>query len=177
MVRSVRVAWDDSQYIGRPKCVEWPREEPVHQSVVKAGEIVAWRCWSAHDVEHEGNYALYSTYVSYMWKPGVNCTYNVEEVNSGFDPKPGPGFYALIERKDALYIAECHFEGQLGIWYPMVLGRVQLWGDVIEHEIGFRASHARIIDIDKVLVRPLSSGVRSVESLELKRQLRRAYGI
>ncbi len=28
-----------------------------------------------------------------------------------------------------------------------VEGRVEMWGDVIEHELGYRASHARIIDL------------------------------
>lgn len=28
-----------------------------------------------------------------------------------------------------------------------IVGRVEMWGDVIEHEAGFRASHARIVDL------------------------------
>lgn len=34
-----------------------------------------------------------------------------------------------------------------------VYGRVALWGDIIEHELGYRAQFAKIISLDRYLTR------------------------
>jgi hypothetical protein len=52
----------------------------------------------------------------------------------------------------------------------LVYGEVALWGDVIEHEEGYRASHAKIRSLGLVIIRNTYWG-------EAERSLREIYGV
>ena len=124
-------------------------------SGIRAGEIIAYRAWG---IIQEGEYKGYlgSMVVPYLWLPNA--------INkSGGRPNPAlantkdyttmwcsetlesDGFYAFktIEKAGKEYS-----EGD-----AVVLGKVALWGNVIEFTEGYRAEYAKIISIDKVKAR------------------------
>jgi hypothetical protein len=78
-------------------------------------------------------------------------------------PEPGCecGIYAFKERKDAELLAREKVAGDV-----IALGRVSLWGRVIETELGYRAEYAHPYDLI------LLGG-----SDELARRIRREYAI
>lgn len=89
---------------------------------VMAGEIIAWRAWRPCGP------TLRSTY--------IDCTWDYEEPMHGI---PGNGF-GVFAMKDVERIKK---------FYPeLIFGRVALWGDVIEHQYGYRAEYAKIISLD-----------------------------
>jgi hypothetical protein len=76
-------------------------------------------------------------------------------------PRPelecGCGVYAVATREQAVEWAEW---ARSALPYPIVLGRVQLWGRVFPHLIGYRAEHAypyelELLEPDEVLARRL----------------------
>lgn len=97
---------------------------------IKAGEVIAYRAWRLK------NGKLYSMYMTEVcWEPG--------EILEG-DAERGDGIYGF---KSVLLLA------QYGKWYsdaqtPVVTGTVDLWGEVYEHERGYRASKAAVRSID-----------------------------
>lgn len=94
---------------------------------VKVGEIIAYRGWSVEDDR------LLSVGVQAEWLPN--------EPMKG-DPHGyvvGPGVYAFKERKTAI--------SQLGQNF-YAIGTVKLWGQIVEHETGYRAEYGKIVSID-----------------------------
>jgi hypothetical protein len=101
-------------------------ESPIQDAGIRAGEIVGYRCWILKD----------------GWLHSVNSTLWYPGVPMGGDPsKPCEGVHAFKDRLDV---------GAYSVGYSgsTVSGTVYLWGDVIEHERGWRASKAAIASID-----------------------------
>jgi hypothetical protein len=95
---------------------------------IVAGEVVAYRCWR---LGSDG--LLYSVFKKdFCWKPG--------EIAEG-DAARGTGIHAFKSLILMCQFASGHSEGY-------VTGTVYLWGDVYEHERGYRASKAAIRSID-----------------------------
>ena len=96
---------------------------------IRAGEVVAYRCWQLRD-----GY-LWSVFVDdFKWEPDVT--------QEGDPTEPMQGIHAFKNRLDACQYINWR-DGS-----DMVSGTVYLWGDVYEHERGYRASKARIASID-----------------------------
>ncbi len=105
---------------------------PFADAGVKAGEVTAYRNWR---LAEDG--FLHSVYQeNFVWKPG-----DVVEGN------PADGFAGIYAFKSVLlmatYGANLSFSTSI-----IVTGTVDLWGEVYEHERGYRASHAAIASID-----------------------------
>ncbi len=95
---------------------------------VIAGEVTAYRCWRLNE---DGK--LYSIYRSdFCWEPGT--------IAAG-DAEAGNGIHAF---KNVLLVAEY---GGYSAGYTIVCGTVDLWGEVYEHERGYRAQYAAIREI------------------------------
>lgn len=107
------------------------RKEATTTSGVRAGEIVAWRAWWWCVGQK-----LYSVSAEVEWvpdgimegDPGLNCF----------------GVHAFKTR--ARLERECFPAHRLV--YKLVTGTVYLWGDIQEHEFGYRAQFAKIRSID-----------------------------
>lgn len=102
---------------------EPPKPLPVE---VKAGEITAWRAWAVNP-----NGALISTALGTEWTPGKPMEGVVKSHGS-------EGVHAWKSRYDAERYIQDHSSTEL------VLGEVELWGKVIEHDTGYRAEFAAI---------------------------------
>jgi hypothetical protein len=100
---------------------------------VRAGEVTAYRCWR---LEPDG--MLHSMHMSsFWWVPG-------QVMEGKPEPPDNDGIHAFKSPVDAYSYA-----GPTGgLNRVIVTGKVDLWGDVYEHERGYRASKARISAID-----------------------------
>lgn len=98
---------------------------------VRAGEVVAYRCWVLRDG------LLYSAFRDdFLWPPG--------EVVEGKPDADFEGVHGFKKRWDACSYIESYEIGPAVV----VSGTVELWGDVYEHQRGYRASRAEIASID-----------------------------
>jgi hypothetical protein len=94
---------------------------------IKAGEVTAYRCWT---LGAEG--LLHSMFIDFVWQPGV--------VVEGKPSNNSAGIHAF---KSIVYAAQ-----YAGYDATSVTGTVDLWGEVYEHERGYRAQYAAIASID-----------------------------
>lgn len=100
----------------------------VEEAGIRAGEIIAVRAWR---LGPDG--LLRSMYMAdYVWTPR-----DIEKIHDQ-DIARGYGFHAYktLERVRGEYCG-------LGVVY----GEVALWGEVIEHDWGYRAEYAKVIRI------------------------------
>lgn len=109
------------------------------------GEIVAWRAW---DVREDGE--LESLGNTTRWPPGQTISGVVEDYGAC-------GVHAFKTPQDAAKLAVSY--------HSHVWGEVLLWGNVIEHENGYRAEFAK----------PLSLNLTHLP-WPLARKVERAYG-
>lgn len=96
---------------------------------IKAGEVTGYRCWM---LNHETGLLHSSVYVDYVWHP--------DKIAEGDPSKPHEGVYAYKS------ILDLHNYGTSDRHH--VSGRVDMWGEVYEHERGYRAQYASISWID-----------------------------
>lgn len=90
--------------------------------------VVGWRAWNWDGSSLRGVYAQWPSHVFEATCPHCECAPSWNHAC---------GIYA------AKIPADVHvFHGG-----PCIVGRVEMWGDVIEHEFGYRASHARITHV------------------------------
>jgi hypothetical protein len=122
---------------------------------IRAGEIIGWRYWRLCSG------LLRSVFVSYTWRPGV-----IERSSSKHCGYFNLGYHALRDKEQAEREVFTH-----AYWSPCVVGSVALWGEVIEHEHGWRSEYAAIRSINQI------TGVRDFLSKQrLLRDLREKYG-
>lgn len=94
---------------------------------IHAGEIIAWRVW------RWDGHRLKSTAMETSWLP--------KEPMKADRLAEGYGIHCWRDKDDAIKYARDHVGGS-------VLGQIEIWGEVIEHEAGYRAEYANIIAID-----------------------------
>jgi hypothetical protein len=108
-----------------------PSPQPVEDAGIRAGEVVAYRCWVLRDG------LLYSAAMSsYAWHPGKPAEGDPNKIDEGVH-----GF--KNRHRACSYIRDYEQDGAI-----VVSGTVDLWGDVYEHEWGYRASKAAVASID-----------------------------
>lgn len=118
--------------------------------------LVAWRAWLVVGKDEETR--LRSIVFPAAWSPGSELVAECRARRRLFWPpwrqdRPHRvpslgcdcGIYGArdIERASE-YLQLGPLQGQAS---PVVLGRVQLWGSIVEHKLGWRASHAYPADI------------------------------
>jgi len=112
--------------------VSQPADNPpkfFEDAGIVAGEVIAYRCWRLCDG------LLHSVYRNdFCWKPGG--------IVEG-DAANGDGVHAF---KSVILLGK--YGGLYSEDGTIVTGTVELWGDVFEHERGYRASKAAIRTID-----------------------------
>lgn len=103
-----------------------PRE-PLPSAGMKVEDLIGWRVWRVR------NGHLWSYSADYAWMPG--------EVSEG-DPgdHDSAGIWAFKDKRRA-------FQKAVESGGSYVWGSVLLWGHVVEHKDGYRASKARIVSI------------------------------
>ncbi|MFQ5742009.1 MAG: hypothetical protein ACE5HV_00290 [Acidobacteriota bacterium] len=103
------------------------KPKPLEDAGIEVGEIIAWRVWRV-----VGS-TLTSVFVDFPWFPGEI----VEGVVHG-----NRGVHAFKNAKEAWA-----YSSSLLSATPQAVGKVALWGRVVEHKRGYRAQYARIVAI------------------------------
>lgn len=132
------------------------QKDSLKSEGIRAGEIIGHRAWL---VDHYGH--LCSSNDMGIWQKNEPKTGDVTDY----------GVFACKER-DQLKLPAMellHFVEMPS--YPiiaLVIGTVDLWGEIIEHEIGYRAENAAIRSIDWV--------IEAERFEEIEKKIRENYG-
>lgn len=158
--------------------IDWA-EEPkpdLKRDGIVAGEIVGYRCWKLQ----KG--VLRSVYQKDVWLPGQILEgrelgdWDSRGIHAWKD-KGSKQYHDYIRgylnQESDPYIRYIMSEKEATLRPAMVTGTVFLWGDVVEHERGWRAEFARVRSLDWLYPDETMMG-REQEALE---DLRRRYGV
>lgn len=104
----------------------------IEDTGIRAGEIIGYRAWMLTD---RGR--LSSMFACYEWTPGA-----VEKADNKF---PWLGLHAFKTLRQAKAAYRCYTSNG-----TVVFGSVAMWGEVIEHERGYRAEYAAVHSIIKL---------------------------
>ena len=150
-----------------------PFTEPIEDTGIELGEIIAWRVWRV--IEGVSEHMLASIWMHVLWYPGFVIDGDVRGMgNMGLSTSLPTGIYAFKERRSADVLA---FQLSIGEGnFKAVVGRVALWGEVIEHVNGYRASHARVHSLEGINWTD-DSGNREPGSKALLADLRARYHV
>src|SRR5262249_50783087 len=104
---------------------------------IRAGEIVAYRAWQVIGPRwfQSGDDRLHSVFVEdYVWHPDKPASGNVRT----------HGIYSFRQ-----VIRSMREYGYTSVGDELLLfGKVKIWGEVIEHQLGYRSQFARIVSLD-----------------------------
>lgn len=112
---------------------------PIPNDGVRLGAVDGWRLWRCVD-----GYRLKSVTRDVTWLPGVPMT---GDISGAYGSGRGSfnhagGVYAFREIDTAVRELFMSLRDEV-----YVLGRVKLWGTIVEHELGYRAENARIVEL------------------------------
>ena len=105
---------------------------PLARSDIQVRDLIGWRVWRVTSAGY-----LQSLSASAIWLPDEPMTGIVGDYD-------GRGVHVFTTRANAIAVVANH-GGRFAI------GSVKLWGEVVEHEQGYRAENARIMSIDDVI--------------------------
>jgi len=110
------------------------RDAALGEPRIRAGEIIGWRFWGLR------NGFLHSLIASHVWRPGVLERASCKEC--------GPhnlGYHAFKDRERAERQAPRRVCDSV-----IVIGSVAMWGEVIEHQYGWRSEYASVRSIIRI---------------------------
>lgn len=139
-----------------------PAYPAIEDAGIRAGEIIGYRCWKLENGDQ-----LRSIYMGTIWMPGETGQTSVP-----LNPYGGSGFYAFKTLEDV----KCEFPRGHLYTHQLIYGEVALWGQVYEHERGYRAECVRITRIIEVDLEDKFGRLRFWKPDTLTR-LRRKYGV
>jgi hypothetical protein len=103
---------------------------------IRAGEIIAYRAWRVIDARwlRKGDNRLHSVYMrNYVWHPDEPASGDVRT----------DGIYSF---RDAVRSREEYrYDAHDG---PLLFGKVKIWGEIVEHEWGYRSQFGKIVSLD-----------------------------
>lgn len=116
----------------------------IEEAGIRAGEIIGYRAW------HLVNGILRSVFVDFSWNPeGVgqaqyDCYdyWPTKSKNRIPLERHGVGYHAFKSLKEVKDTYNYPKDGN-----PVVLGQVAMWGDVLEHERGWKSEYAKVHSI------------------------------
>lgn len=111
-----------------------PQAPPPHEGI-QVGEILAWRCWKL------SSFWLTSTYMDSQRWPH-------EEPLEGNPAKADEGIHAFKELAGVQRYIKAYFGAPSCV---LIIGQVWLWGEVVEHETGYRAEFAKPASLVQML--------------------------
>jgi hypothetical protein len=113
----------------------WLAKHLKHEGI-RVGEIIAYRAWQVFkpiwfQQVHNRLHSLYMR--DYIWHPDLPASGDVQT----------HGIYSFREviRCKSQY-GYCHLGGLL------LFGKVKIWGEIVEHEWGYRSQFAKIVSLD-----------------------------
>lgn len=115
------------------------------------GEIIAFRVWR---VGQDG--VLISSYTDHRWLPGATMKSHrpvADDDAAGGSGRTGvhgwKSVFELVDYSKELTLSGCNISrDRYENGNTIVIGRVKLWGNVVEHSRGYRAEFAKIVSLD-----------------------------
>lgn len=143
--------------------ITYPKPPAIPYAGVRAGEIIGYRLWYILD-----NHALCSLAHHFIWEPGAVIEGNIDErVDSWlpFSSYPIMGGVYSYSSPESIFkemymsnIRSARFPQAISFtginWltnFGVAYGTIKCWGEVVEHERGYRAQYARLHTIDGVI--------------------------
>lgn len=114
-----------------------PEPRPDLKREMHVGEIVAHRCWRLSRGFADG-LRLMSVVAGDIWVPGETL------VGRELEDWGERGIHAWKAKGPDF----ARYAASNSSYCALVVGTVFLWGDVVEHELGYRAQYARVRSID-----------------------------
>jgi hypothetical protein len=102
---------------------------------IRAGEIIAYRAWRVIEPGflRRGDDLLHSVYMrSYAWLPDKPASGDVKT----------HGIYSFRQA------IRCRDDYGYNAYGLLLFGKVKIWGEVVEHEQGYRSEFGKIISLD-----------------------------
>jgi len=133
-----------------------PEPSKIPYAGVRAGEIIGYRLWHVHEGNLLGSIAHY-----FIWEPGQVIEGDVDKAVC-FEPfhfiYGGVYCYFTPEQLEEVLreFVIIRFRRISNIYDPerdiigVAAGSIKCWGEVIEHEKGYRAQYAKVNSINKV---------------------------
>src|SRR6266699_5941297 len=104
---------------------------------LRVGEIIAYRAWQVINPPwfRDGNDRLHSVFMrDYVWHP--------DEPASGDVRTHRIYSFRNMIRSMAEYGYDPCADG------PLLFGKVKIWGEVVEHQVGYRSQFGKIVSLD-----------------------------
>ena len=112
--------------------------QPVDEGI-KVGEILANRCWPIKSG------FLWSTASGRVWAPGEIMSADEGHI------KDGLGVYSFKNMSRCVQeFWDTHPCSSEGLGYAVAFGTVLIWGEIVEHELGYRSQYAKMQSIEIV---------------------------
>lgn len=139
-------------------CVSATTPPSIPYAGIRPGEITGHRLWLVLSDLRLCSLAHY-----FLWKPGATIEGDVDKVvlDRIFLPSIYGGTYSFrtakkCEREVEIQgITEVDFPNSnyfnQGAIYGIAIGTIKCWGEVVEHEHGYRAQYAKLTSIDRVI--------------------------
>jgi hypothetical protein len=142
-----------------------PAYDEIPNEGVRVGEIIGWRVWR---VSRSG--FLHSGHKDNRWIPGEPMEGDVRKWGVYAVKEPGRYLNKCIEDYDPFRNIwdKGPFDREIAPYCGLAVGRVRLYGTVVEHEHGYRAQYA--------MVDAIVSGYGGVSEDEIQ-CLRKRYGV
>ena len=112
------------------------RAKAISHSGIRVGEIIGYRAWRVIELGRlrQCEDRLRSVAIwEYVWEPDKPASGDVQ-VHGVYS------FRNVVRSRD-------DYANVLGCG-PLLFGKVKIWGEVVEHEWGYRSQFARIISLD-----------------------------
>jgi hypothetical protein len=104
---------------------------------IRVGEIIAYRAWRVIDSRwfRSGDDRLHSVYMrDYVWHPDQPASGDVTT-------------YGIYSFRDVIRSNEDYGYVKLSDG-PLLFGKIKIWGEVVEHEGGYRSQFGKIASLD-----------------------------
>jgi hypothetical protein len=147
------------------------KPEPLPRADMQVCDLIGWRVWRITSLGY-----LRSLTADAIWLPGVPMEAPAVVDSHGATKTGGTdlGIHVFKERNGAILEVENYasrYEQHVGY----AVGSVLLWGEVVEHERGYRAERAKIKSIDDVTWKGKPPWDK--ETAEVLAFLRARYGV
>ncbi|HSC57531.1 MAG TPA: hypothetical protein VLC51_10025 [Nitrospira sp.] len=132
---------------------DYPKPAPIEDAGIRAGEVIAYRCWRV--VKGDRLHSAYKR--KHEWMPGQPMTGDVRHEYGVHAFKEGPHLTEYIEGiRQCDAVPGLYVDFWSGEWVrieatPVAVGTIALWGEIVEHEFGYRAEFGKIASIDRVI--------------------------
>ena len=127
--------WNNAVAVGYSITATPEPKKKIKDEGIRVGEIIAYRCWPIHRSGF-----LWSTAADRAWAPG-------EPMKAGENHlRDGLGVYAFKDMSRCIQ----EFGNEPFYNNGLAFGTVVLWGEIVEHQLGYRAEYAAIRSIEFV---------------------------